>query len=159
MQVATFEPALMNINNVALVGLLLASALVVWGDVLYRRIGNWTSILVLSLSVTAMLSHETELQAHVISLVAVGLISVLLYRLNLIGGGDAKLLLAFSISLPFSMIGEALSIMAISGGAVAIVYLIKYRVFKLFRADGEMGMPYGLAIVLGFYPTVLTHYL
>ncbi len=81
------------------------------------------------------------------------------FSTKVFGGGDAKLLIAFSLSLPFSLIDDALFLVAISGGLLAVIYLVKYRLLKLVPTTGVLGLPYGLAISTGFYITILGYYL
>jgi prepilin peptidase CpaA len=81
-----------------------------------------------------------------------------LFSFNLLGGGDAKLLASAALWVGMSQLLPFITYVALSGGALAIIFLA-YRRFpvsalpvpewalRLHKA--EKGMPYGLAICVG----------
>lgn len=75
----------------------------------------------------------------------------LLFILNLIGGGDVKLLGALGLWLPLQQMAAMLVWMAILGGVLSVVMLIAHRIRR-----GPMApeVPYGLAIVAATLPII-----
>ncbi|GAL28826.1 type IV prepilin peptidase TadV/CpaA [Vibrio variabilis] len=139
--------------------MLIVSTLVCLGDISSRRISNRLVAMLLLCSFVLVLSQGHLLASHLLALVLTFLIALVGFYTKVFGGGDAKLLTAFSLSLPLSLIDDALFLVAISGGLLAVFYLVKYRLLKLVPTDEILGLPYGLAISTGFYITILSYYL
>ncbi|MCC4223414.1 MAG: prepilin peptidase [Pseudomonadota bacterium] len=80
-----------------------------------------------------------------------------LHVLGVLGGGDVKLIAAFSLSLPTQSLLEALIFVGIYGGILAVIYLILLRPSHV-TGEGDIlqfGLPYGVAICCGFYTALL----
>lgn len=69
----------------------------------------------------------------------------MLFALNLMGGGDVKLLAAIALWFPWQALWVLLVIMAILGGVVTLVTVIHHRMTKRL---GQPEVPYGVAISL-----------
>ena len=69
----------------------------------------------------------------------------LLFALGAMGGGDVKLIGALVLWCPASRILELLYLVALFGGALALVILILRRV----RGNANRAVPYGVAIAAG----------
>ena len=69
-----------------------------------------------------------------------------LFALGAMGGGDVKLLAALALWLPVRAYAEMMMLVAIAGGALTLVLLIRHRAK---RREGRPEIPYGLAIALG----------
>jgi prepilin peptidase CpaA len=130
-------------------------------DLLTMKIPNRISVaLVAAFLIAALLSGmplETLLVDHVLVGAAAFGIALFLWSLNLMGGGDAKLLSAVALWMGYEHIGPYLLEMSILGGVLALAVLA-YRIFvpseRLVIAPGwavrlhakGTGIPYGLAI-------------
>jgi prepilin peptidase CpaA len=149
----------MGLLELVLVAMCVAGAIVIISDIMFRRISNRVCLTVFCLSVLAATLQQADIAPHVLSFSVVAIIALVLFFTNVIGGGDAKLMVAFSLSLPLSLIDDALFLMAISGGVLAVFYLVKYRLLKLVPSEGTIGLPYGIAISAGFCTVILSYYL
>ncbi|MFA0085537.1 prepilin peptidase [Vibrio sp. 10N.261.51.F12] len=137
----------------------MTSALVCASDVALRRISNVLGFVIFCCSVLLSFESKQNVSMHVLSAICVILIMLLAYVLKMIGGGDVKLMIAFSLAIPIHYLDDALFNIAIVGGVLAIFYLMKYRVLKLVPQGGELGLPYGIAISFGFYITIYNFYI
>jgi Flp pilus assembly protein protease CpaA len=85
--------------------------------------------------------------------IALGLLVVLgqLARFDIIGGGDAKLIAALSLSQPAADVPALLLHIAMAGGGVAALYLargcLSSQPLRVFLRS--QSIPYGVAILLG----------
>ncbi|HTH26996.1 MAG TPA: prepilin peptidase [Sphingobium sp.] len=68
-----------------------------------------------------------------------------LFALNMMGGGDVKMLAAIALWLPAGALMSLLVLMALLGGVVTIVTLLHHR---MARRSGKVEIPYGVAIAL-----------
>lgn len=68
-----------------------------------------------------------------------------LFALNMMGGGDVKMLAAIALWLPAGALMSLLVLMALLGGVVTIVTLLHHR---MARRSGQVEIPYGVAIAL-----------
>ena len=66
------------------------------------------------------------------------------FFVGLMGGGDVKLIAALALWLPLGALADLLVWMALAGGALTIVMMVRHR---LARAEGVVEVPYGVAIV------------
>lgn len=79
---------------------------------------------------------------------------LVLHIFNLMGGGDVKLIAAFSLALPTTFLLPALVLVAVFGGMLAIIYLLKFWWMSRRNKEhdsAQIGLPYGIAICCGFY--------
>ncbi len=138
--------------------LLAFAAVLVWaavGDMRRLIIPNWISISIAGLFVL----HVAVSPVPVGILAAVGVaaatlvLGIVLFALNLIGGGDVKLMAAIALWAGSSRMLEFLFVTAITGGLVAAAALL--RRWHLEPAGGVPGsaaaieIPYGVAIAAG----------
>jgi len=145
-------------------------------DLLTMRIANSVSLgLVVAFLVIALIAGMTaeEMLIHFAIGAALLVAGMLLFGLNLVGGGDVKLLAAAGLWIGYDQLGPFLLYVTIFGGALALL-LLAYRRFPAtalplpawaarLHAEGE-GMPYGIAIAAGAlvvypltnWPTLLT---
>ncbi len=81
-----------------------------------------------------------------------------LARLNIVGGGDAKLIAASSLLFAPNAVPFAIAAIALAGGLVAIAYLLREAACRVRPADLQRqaavaahrdSLPYGVAILLG----------
>jgi len=103
-----------------------------WRDFTTHRIPNWLSVT--GLATGLALRAPLGLHALEIGLEGVGLalaVSLLLYALRAIGGGDVKLLAAVGAFLGFPDVISALGVMAVLGGAFAIVSVTRRGLLPL----------------------------
>ncbi|WP_428751162.1 A24 family peptidase [Vibrio cionasavignyae] len=139
--------------------MLITSALVCASDVALRKISNIFGVIIFMCSILLLLETKQELTMHFLSLCIVSVIVLTAFGLNILGGGDVKLMLAFSIAIPIHYLGDAIFNVAIVGGMLSILYLVKYRVLRFVPEGGEAGLPYGIAISLGFFSTIYKLYI
>ena len=85
--------------------------------------------------------------------VALGLLIVLgqMTRLGIVGGGDAKLIAAVSLSQLPADVPSLLLHIALAGGGLALIYLVLSHLSSqpLRVAMRSQSIPYGVAILLG----------
>ena len=70
---------------------------------------------------------------------------VFLFALGAMGGGDVKLIAALALWVPPSRTLELLFLVALFGGALALVLIVVRRI----RGDASRAVPYGVAIAAG----------
>ena len=87
-------------------------------------------------------------------------IGLILYKLIWIGAGDIKYASALSLTIPVHDLIWALVMMAFSGGVLVVFYLVKKKLISKILAretlNDQKGIPYGIAISIGFYLVILT---
>jgi prepilin peptidase CpaA len=144
-----------------------------WWDVTTHRIPNWLALtgLAAALTLRALLGPSEVLEG--IKGLGIGLaVSLVLYALRAIGGGDVKLLAAVGAFLGPSEVVGALALMAIFGAVLALVNVLRRGLLPLlifntidlvksWRSLGRAGqlrtldspgaltIPYGVPIALG----------
>ena len=141
---------LLLILGVALVAICLS-------DVIKRRIPNTLVLFVLANSL--LLNGLYGSISGFYSAIVVFVLTVLLVRLHVMAAGDSKLATALAVALPLSQLAFALWLTAMVGGVIALFYWVKYRVVNTASHENDPGLPYGLAISVGFYLPLLAHYL
>jgi prepilin peptidase CpaA len=159
-----------TVADVAITGLVCTAA---WLDLTTHRIPNWLSVTGLAAALT--LRAPLGLESLVQGLEGFGLaltLSLVLYALRAIGGGDVKLLAAVGAFLGFSEVAGGLALMAVFGAGFALASVIRRGVLPLlilntvdlvksWRSLGRVGqlrtldspgaltIPYGVPIALG----------
>lgn len=116
-------------------------------DIRTRRIPNILSLIgLLGICFILILSKPfQEILPHLYSLIAMTLISMTIFYLHLIGGGDAKMLLVTAFSIPISdllLLGLWISLV---GGGQALFCMGLNRMYPKKSA----GIPYAVAIFIG----------
>jgi prepilin peptidase CpaA len=141
---------------VAMAGLLIAAA---WGDLRARIIPNWLNAAIACVSlawwVAAGLSPAGFAIQLGVALVVFALFTVC-FALGMMGGGDVKMIGALAIWLPFDALITMLTLMALAGGAITLVLMIRHR---LKKAEGQPEIPYGVAIAIAGLAQVGERYL
>ncbi len=135
--------------------LLVAATGAIW-DMRSRRIPNaLCAVLAVATLTSLILSHGLEMAGWgflhgLIALVA----GMLLFRLGMIGGGDAKFYAAAALGVPLN---EALSMLfwtSIGGAglllALVVIFAFKRRISGPRDKQGRVMVPYGVAIFIGF---------
>lgn len=130
-------------------------------DLLTMRIANSVSLGLAAAFLLVALIAGMPVQDMLLHLaVGAGLLvaGMLLFSLNLLGGGDAKLLAAAALWIGYDQLGLFLFSVTLFGGALALLLLAYRRLpaaalplpawaVRLHTAGG--GMPYGIAIAAG----------
>lgn len=130
-------------------------------DLLTMRIANSVSLGLVAAFLLVALIAGMPVQDMLLHLaVGAGLLvaGMLLFSLNLLGGGDAKLLAAAALWIGYDQLGLFLFSVTLFGGALALLLLAYRRLpaaalplpawaVRLHTAGG--GMPYGIAIAAG----------
>ncbi|WP_318446178.1 A24 family peptidase [Photobacterium leiognathi] len=123
-------------------------------DIKYRKIPNILCLL------TAICCLIFAYQYHYLasgllssSVVLVG--SMVLFYFNIMGAGDGKFAAALALAIPWQQLNIALFLTAIVGGLLAVIYFIKYRLILRNKIKQDPGLPYGVAIGLGFFIPIL----
>ncbi len=138
----------------------LALVWAVTSDVRHLIIPNWTCIAITAAFLPAALLQGLDYAAiawHYGAGMALLLAGMILFARNLIGGGDLKLLAAAGVWIGWSGLWPYLLLVALLGGALAMVILIarKFRrkiplISSLWwmneDASGAHPVPYGLAV-------------
>lgn len=85
---------------------------------------------------------------------------------GLLGAGDIKYAAVLSLSLPMELLPQALLLTMLTGGVLALFYLFLHLIRRakpkvcgsLEEAQYNPGIPYGVAISVGFYVMILSHW-
>jgi len=155
----------------AVAGLLLLAAAL--NDVALRTIPNGASI-ALVLTGTALRLQDGGIVAGLLLAAAVFGVAVVCWQRGWMGG-DVKLLAATALVVPPLQVGSLLMLTALSGGVLAVLYLILSRVVRVAPPGGRRRgplarvlraerwricrgapLPYGLAIAFGGITLLLT---
>jgi prepilin peptidase CpaA len=131
---------------------LLAAALVAAavGDIRTRTIPNWLTIAVALAAIPFWWLSDLALWPDVA--VRIGVAAALFaafalaFYLGMMGGGDVKLLAALALWLPPGAVLFLLVVMSLAGGAITLFMLVRHR---LSRRQGQLEIPYGVAIAFG----------
>lgn len=136
-------------------GLAVLSIYVSATDFLYRKIQNNALYVLLLLQCSL-----SPLDIQTISFLLVLSIGLILYKLIWIGAGDIKYASVLSLTIPVHDLVWALVMMAFSGGILVVFYLVKTKLINKILAkktlNDQKGIPYGVAISIGFYLVILT---
>ncbi|KLV08948.1 hypothetical protein ABT56_01725 [Photobacterium aquae] len=92
------------------------------------------------------------------ALVVFGMTAILV-EANVFGAGDSKLATVLALALPLSSLPFALWLTVMVGGGLAVFYWLKYRLIKRKLKGMDPGLPYGLAIAIGFYIPIIVQLL
>lgn len=119
-------------------------------DFLHRKIQNNALLLLLLLQ-----SFLSPLDLQITTFLLVLGIGLILYALIWIGAGDIKYAAVLSLTIPLNDLPWAYIMTAFAGGFLAIIYLIT-RTLISNTSSSQEGIPYGIAISVGFYLIILT---
>ena len=118
-------------------------------DFLYRKIQNYALYILL---VVQFFLYPLDLQ--IMSFLLMLGIGLILYKLIWIGAGDIKHVVILSLAVPVDDLLLAFVLTAISGGILAISYLVSKNLIRN-KVGVQEGIPYGIAISIGFYLVIL----
>jgi prepilin peptidase CpaA len=141
----------------AFAGLLVYAAC---SDIARYIIPNWVSIALVAIYPAAALivgAPPLEVGMHIVFGLGVLAIGFVLFQLNVIGGGDAKLLAAVAVWTGMSAAVTFIVWTAVAGGAMALTLLTArqlipagtYPAFVDHLLKKQNGVPYGVAIMIG----------
>ena len=133
-----------------LIGLAIALLIAALSDIRERRIANWLNLAIAAGAPMFWFASGMEIWPDMV--IQLGLAFVVfwafagLFALGWLGGGDVKLLGAVALWLtPMSFL-NLLLVMAIVGGVMAAVFIVRRAVWKP-KTPGTL--PYGVAITIG----------
>lgn len=85
-------------------------------------------------------------------------LGMLAYFVGICGAGDVKFCALAALSLPISSLSVALTLTALIGGGLAVVFmLLGWLTRRRPNPVNYRQLPYGVAISLGFYITIYDH--
>ena len=124
-------------------------------DFLYRKIQNHALLILLFLQ-----CFLSPLDIQIMSFLLVLGGGLILYALIWIGAGDIKYAAVLSLTIPLSDLHWAFVMTAFVGGFLAVIYLVNNKLVSKKRtrkaSNDQQGIPYGIAISVGFYLVILT---
>ena len=124
-------------------------------DFLYRKIQNYALLILLFLQ-----CFLSPLDIQIMSFLLVLGGGLLVYALIWIGAGDIKYAAVLSLTIPLNDLLWAFVMTAFTGGFLAVIYLVNNKLIskKLITkvSNDQQGIPYGIAISVGFYLVILT---
>ena len=124
-------------------------------DFLYRKIQNYALLILLFLQ-----CFLSPLDIQIMSFLLVLGGGLLVYALIWIGAGDIKYAAVLSLTIPLNDLLWAFVMTAFAGGFLSVIYLVNNKLIskKLIRkvSNDQQGIPYGIAISVGFYLVILT---
>ena len=132
-------------------GILLAVLLLMaaWTDIKTRTISNELNATIALLAIVFWFVIGEPLPDIALRVgVAVGVFALFagLFMLRMMGGGDVKMIAALALWLPINALFVMLTVMALAGGVITVVLLIRQR----WRPNaGRPEIPYGVAIAIG----------
>lgn len=130
-----------------LVMMLLAAC---WCDLKSRTIPNKLNIAIALLAIPFWWSIGLALWPDAALQVGVAAIVFALFAgafaLGAMGGGDVKLIGALALWLPFQAVVMLLFVMSVAGGVLTLVMYLRHR---LAAKQGQLEIPYGVAIAFG----------
>ena len=138
----------MTFLNTSLLGalalLLLAAS---WLDLRSRTIPNGLNLLIALLAILFWWASGLGLWPDVawqigLAILVFGLFTIPFF-LGAMGGGDVKMLGALALWIPAGALLPLIVIMSLAGGVLTLAMLIRQR---LARSEGQMEVPYGVAI-------------
>lgn len=131
-------------------------ALLIWGggnDILAFRLPNWltlsTAVIAVAL-VTASSNVLPPIAWHLGFGLVVLVVGLVLFRFNLLGGGDVKWIAALAIWLgPNLNFLRFMLLMGFAGGLLAVVMAVVGHLWPHYgRQEGRLHIPYGVAIAV-----------
>ena len=124
-------------------------------DIKYRKIPNVLCLITTIFCLIVAYQHH-YLASSLLSSIVVLVGSMVLFYFNIMGAGDGKFAAALALAVPWQQLNIALFLTAVLGGVLAMFYLIKYRLI-LRNTKQDPGLPYGVAIGLGFFIPIFMH--
>ncbi|MFA0077746.1 prepilin peptidase [Vibrio artabrorum] len=119
-------------------------------DFLYRKIHNHALLVLLLFQ-----CFFSPLDIHVTTFLLMLGVGLILYALIWIGAGDIKYAAVLSLTIPLNELHWAYIMTAFAGGFLSLGYLISRKLISN-TSNSQEGIPYGIAISVGFYLVILT---
>ena len=139
-----------NLSTIFLGILALMLAVAAVGDLRSREIPNWLNGAIALLAIpfwwSVGLSPWPDMAIQLAVAIGVFVLFALLFGLGFMGGGDVKMIGALALWLPAGAVLNLLIVMSIAGGLLTLAMLIRSR---LRKAEGQIEVPYGVAIAFG----------
>lgn len=150
--------------TLALLALVLFAGLLIYAacsDIASLTIPNWVSLVIAGAFPVFALAQgfgATEIGMHFLFGFAVLAGGFLLFQLNIIGGGDAKLLAAAAVWTGLGAFMPFVLWTALAGGVFALILIVGRKYAVAFAAappfvyrllTPKTGVPYGVAIMIG----------
>lgn len=134
-----------------LLGLLAALLLgASWCDLRSRTIPNGLNLAIALLAIPFWWSAGLGLWPDAVLQIAVAALVFSLFAaafaMGAMGGGDVKLIGALALWLPFQAVLMLLFVMSAAGGVLTLALWLRHR---LGRREGQLEIPYGVAIAFG----------
>lgn len=120
-------------------------------DIEFGKIYNWLTVpafIVMALLVLSSID-QTFILVHLLSLLLMIVVSIPIFSLNMMGGGDIKLLYLISLAFPYEIFVWILFGIFITGGVCALIIMLTDRKRKSFA--------YGIPICVGLMAS-LAHF-
>jgi prepilin peptidase CpaA len=136
-----------------LVLILLACIYFSFKDIKQRIICN-RSLAFLLLMQCLFLSWQ---EIHPASCLLVLVIGLFLFGLRVIGAGDVKYAAVLALALTLNHLYLAVVLMGLVGGVLSVCYLLLNKCSPN-RQGARAGVPYGVAISIGFYLAILAQH-
>jgi prepilin peptidase CpaA len=121
-----------------------------WWDLKSRTIPNALNIAIALLAIPFWWSlhlpiwPDAAVQVGIAALVFA--LFAIAFAFGAMGGGDVKLIGALALWLPFQAVVLLLFIMSIAGGVLTLAMFLRHR---LAAKEGQLEIPYGVAIAFG----------
>jgi prepilin peptidase CpaA len=126
----------------ALIPLVLMTAVIT--DITRGKIYNWLTLpafFLVSIVVMTQIPFD-QISDHIFSLIGMMVLSIPIFSMGWMGGGDVKLLYVLALSLPFGLFFPLLFYIAICGGIYAGVQTVFWHHKKT--------LPYAIPIFMGY---------
>ncbi|WP_353496039.1 A24 family peptidase [Vibrio sp. CB1-14] len=121
-------------------------------DARFRRITNMSVLGLMALQCSLLIKSEIYLESALLVLT----VGFVLFWRRWIAAGDIKLASVLALALPLSQLPMAATLMGLAGGLVSLFYLMLNHWFPN-RKKRQVGIPYGVAISLGFCLVIVVH--
>lgn len=114
-----------------------------WQDILLRIIANRNLLVLLCLLIPFIIMQQRF--PNILAAVVVLVVCFPLFIFKILGGGDVKLIAVLSMAFTWQQIIDFIVVISLFGIVVAMTGLLFFR-----QITREQGVPYGVAISLGF---------
>jgi prepilin peptidase CpaA len=132
-----------------------------WLDATIRKLPNWLCLLTLAagLVVTSLVSGPAALPGHLAHAFIALVVGMILFRLGVVGGGDAKFYAGVAVWFALSDALHLVMAVTLSGLAIFLVWFawrrLKRKPIRTKPGDVHGELPYGIAISAGALITYL----
>lgn len=141
-------------------GLALLLVIAAIGDIRTRTIPNWLNLAIALMAPVLWYFSGLEPWPGMALQVGIALVCFVLFTgafaLNMMGGGDVKLIGALALWLPLGQLVPFLLVMSIIGG---VITLAMWGREKIRKSGSVLEVPYGVAIALAGLWTIHERYL